>query len=240
VKLSTSTLTAAGPRSFVANLVFQHRTRVQRSGDDPRFIVGVDRGRNELAYAALYDRDQDHVHAWTHRSGDEVEHRMDRYAERIAEFQQAGVWGQMEQARKRRFRHKKQLDFEVANAVVGLARGRFDVAIALENLSSMGRLGGYAAESRRFAEWSYGRLRGAIARKADPHDIPVFAVDPAGTSQQCSRCGCSDTRRDGVHFECRACGYQQHADANAAVNIAKRAVAGVESASDTTVSEVTA
>lgn len=227
VKLSTSTLSKAGRRSFVANLVFQHRKRIERTpSDDPRYVVGVDRGRNVIASAAVYDRHEDHVHDWAQYDGDEVEHRMDEFADRVAEFQAAGVWEQMDDARERRIRYKRQVDFEAANLVVDLARGRFDVAIALEDLGSMTRLGGYAAESRRFTEWSYARLRDAIARRADEYDISVVAVEPANTSQVCSRCGSEATRRSGVHFTCQDCGYEQHADANAAVNIAKRA-AGV-------------
>jgi IS605 OrfB family transposase len=225
VKLSSSTLTRTGERSFVANLVFQHEKRIQQPGDGT-FVVGVDRGRNQLVTAAVYDTDRDHVVGWLHVGGDEIEHYMDRFAERIAEFQQAGVWEQMEAARKRRFRYKRQQDYRAARRVVELARERFGVRIAVEDLSSMGRLGGYNAESRRFSEWSYGRQRDAIAQKAEPYDIPVVAVEPRNTSQICSRCGSEDTRRSGVHFECRECGYDQHADANAAVNIAKRA-AGV-------------
>lgn len=223
VKLSTSTLSKTGRRSFVANLVFQHKKCMSRDVSDSRFIVGVDRGRNQLVTAALYDTVADRVLDWLHVDGDETEHYMDRFAERIAEFQSAGVWDQMEAARKRRFRYKEQRDFEAANQIVDMARGKFGVTIALEDLGTMSRLGGYASESRRFSEWSYGRQRDAIARKAEPYDIPVQTIDPRYTSQVCSRCGGSDTYRSGVHFHCRGCGYEQHADANAAVNIAKRA-----------------
>lgn len=226
VKLSTSTLSKTGRRSFVANLVFQHQKRIQQPGDSAQYVVGVDRGRNQLVTAAVYDTERDHVVDWLHVDGDEIEHYMDRFAERIAEFQEAGVWSEMEDARERRFRYKRQQDYRAASRVVELARERFGVKIAVEDLGSMSRLGGYSSESRRFSEWSYGRQRDALAQKAEPYDIPVVAVEPRHTSQLCSRCGSDDTRRSGVHFECRSCGYEQHADANAAVNIAKRA-AGV-------------
>jgi len=241
VKLSTSTLTQRGTRSFVANFVFQHAKRVQQPSNTAQYVVGVDRGRNQLLTAAVYDVERNHVVDWLHVGGDEVEHYMDRFAERIREFQQAGVWEQMEAARRRRFRYKRQRDYEAAGQVVDLARERFSIRIAVEDLSSMGRLGGYARESRRFAEWSFGRQRDAIARKAEPYDIPVVSVEPRHTSQVCSWCGSDDTHRESVHFACRACGYEQHADANAAVNIAKRAVGVGPLASETSEpTEVTA
>jgi putative transposase len=149
---------------------------------------------------------------------------MDRFMERIKEFQEANVWGQMDNARKRRFRYKQQIDYEIANAVVDLAQ-QIDgsVVIAMEDLEGMSRLGAYSVESRRFDEWSYYRLGQYIEQKATPVDIPVRRVDPDFTSQWCSRCGETDaTDRHGVYFECESCGYEQHADANAAVNIAKR------------------
>jgi IS605 OrfB family transposase len=225
VGLSSSTLTTLdSDRCFQANLVFELHKPVAGgpSADDARYVVGVDRGRNHLAYAALYDQQDDHVLDWWNYSGDEIEHRMDEYADRIAECQQAGVYEEMERLRTRRARHKRQLDYEVANAVVDLARERFGCAIAIEELSGMGRLGGYRAERRRFNQWSYYRLAQYIEQKAEPFDLPVVEVDPAYTSQQCSRCGDrGDTDRRSVHFHCTACGYEQNADANAAVNIAK-------------------
>lgn len=225
-KLSTSTLQKRGERRFTANLTVQIATRQERSYDaeDARYIVSVDRGRNQLAHAALYDSDEDHVVDWWNRGGDEVEHYMTQFAERISEFQSAGVWDEMADARQRRFRYKKQVDYEIANALVDLARGtNGSVAIVMEELSGMSRLGSYSVENRRFSEWSYYRLGEFIDQKATPHDIPVEQVDAYNTSQTCSRCGETEgTGRRGVHFTCESCGYEQHADANAAVNIAKR------------------
>jgi len=224
VKLSTSTLQKTGQRRFIANLVFQIEKRVDRPNDGtPRYLIGVDRGRNQLASAAVYDIEEDHVVDWWSRDGDEVQHYMDEFSNRIREFQQAGVWKQMEDARMRRFRYKEQADYEVANAIVNLARERLDAGIILEDLGGLSRLGSWKVENRRFAEWSYYRLEQYIQQKAEPYDIPVQTVEPAYTSRECSRCGTDDTARDGIYFECRECNYEQHADANAAVNIAKRA-----------------
>jgi len=227
LKLSSSTLHRTGRREYTANLVFKHRRPKQPSDADgaPRYIVGVDRGRNQLAYAAVYDRQTDHVEDWWNRSGDEARHYMDEYAERIREFQEAGVWEQLEDARDRRYRYKNQVDYEIANSIAALAGSVRDegVAIAIEDLSEMSRLGNYSTENRRFSEWSYHRQAEYIKDKADEHGVPVVEVRAAYTSQQCSRCGGEETVREGVHFECGECGYRQHADANAAVNIAKRA-----------------
>lgn len=225
-QISTSTIQRQGKRRFTANLSFQIATKQERTYDveDAQYVIGVDRGRNQLAYAALYNREQDHVHDWWNRSGDQVRHYSDQLAERIREFQSAGVWDQMDEARQRRHRYKRQVDYEVANAIVDLARqSSSSVVIALEDLQGMSKLGSYSVENRRFSEWSYYRLGQYIEQKAAPYDIPVERVDPYDTSQECSRCGENDVSvRDGVHFECPACDYSQHADANAAVNIAKR------------------
>lgn len=227
VGIQSSTLKKLdGDRRFRFNLVFRIRKPITNgpSIDTARYIVGVDRGRNELAYACLYDRSDDHVLSWWNQSGDEVRHKMDGYESRIAEFQRARVYDEMESLRTRRIRYKRQLDYEIANGVVELARERFGCAIALEALSGMSRLGAYPTENRRFSHWSYYRLGEYIKEKATPYDIPVVEVEPAYTSVTCSRCGEREqTRRNSVHFYCTECEYQQHADANASVNIAKSA-----------------
>jgi IS605 OrfB family transposase len=225
-KISTSTLQKQGPRQFTANITFQvakHQERTYDTGD-ARYVVGVDRGRNQLAYAALYDSGEDHVTDWFNRTGDEVEHYMNEFAERIKQFQEANVWEQMDDARQRRYRYKEQVDYEIANSIVDLAReADGSVVIALEDLEGMSKLGNYSVENRRFNEWSYYRLGQFIKQKADPYDIPVRRVNPRGTSQRCSRCGeDEETDRQGVYFYCQDCGYEPHADANAAVNTAKQ------------------
>lgn len=221
VKLSTSTLHRSAERVFTANLLFQCNPNREPS-DRVRNLVGVDRGRNQLAAAAVYDKESDHVVDWYNHSGDEVEHYMDRFSERIEEIQQNRAWMQMSGARQRRRAYTRQTDYEIANRIVDLAREHQPAAIVLEDLSGMSRLGNRDGENRRFSEWSYSRLGEYIRDKASPYSIPVWEVDPKNTSQQCSRCGSQDTHRDSVHFRCRECGYEQHADANAAVNIARR------------------
>jgi putative transposase len=56
--------------------------------------------------------------------------------------------------------------------------------------------------------------------------VRLVLVNPAYTSQTCSRCGhCAKANRTSqAMFLCVACGYACHADLNAAVNIRRAAV----------------
>ncbi|WP_433526215.1 RNA-guided endonuclease InsQ/TnpB family protein [Nocardia pseudovaccinii] len=76
--------------------------------------------------------------------------------------------------------------------------------------------------------WSFAQLGTYIAYKARRAGIPVTYVDPRYTSQQCSGCGhvSKKNRPNQASFVCTSCGFAEHADVNAARNIAARAVAG--------------
>jgi putative transposase len=65
----------------------------------------------------------------------------------------------------------------------------------------------------------WGMFAGRLARKARGR---VEKVNPASTSQRCSRCGTVDreARESQAAFRCRSCGYRANADHNAARNIA--------------------
>ena len=54
----------------------------------------------------------------------------------------------------------------------------------------------------------------------------IIKVDPKNTSRECNKCGHTDikNRKTVRQFECLNCGYQQHADVSAALNIRKRAI----------------
>ncbi|MEN6609260.1 MAG: RNA-guided endonuclease TnpB family protein [Methanoregulaceae archaeon] len=72
----------------------------------------------------------------------------------------------------------------------------------------------YTITSRAFR-----KLQSLIESRAGKAGIPVVYVDPSFTSQKCSRCGSIGTRHR-KKFECPHCGYEEHADVNAAFNIA--------------------
>jgi putative transposase len=76
--------------------------------------------------------------------------------------------------------------------------------------------------------WAFAQLGQYIAYKAVLAGIPVVYVDPAYTSQMCSACGhvSKKNRPDQATFCCTSCGFAEHADVNAARNIAARGVLG--------------
>jgi IS605 OrfB family transposase len=76
--------------------------------------------------------------------------------------------------------------------------------------------------------WSFHQLGSFIADKARRAGIALVHVDPAYTSRQCSACGHTDraNRPDQETFLCTSCGFAEHADVNAARNIAARGAAG--------------
>ena len=80
--------------------------------------------------------------------------------------------------------------------------------------------------NRRIQEQTWGMIRSQLAYKAEWAGKHLVAVNPEFTSQACSRCGIvdKDSRKSQSVFRCRTCGYEAHADVNAAVNILTRAL----------------
>ncbi len=80
-----------------------------------------------------------------------------------------------------------------------------------------------AALRRRLTQWQHRAIRSAVANKAQVAGMAIATVNPAYTSQNCSRCGLRGKRHRQA-FTCLSCGHTQHADVNAATNIRNRYV----------------
>ena len=62
---------------------------------------------------------------------------------------------------------------------------------------------------------------------AELETFELLYVDPAYTSQTCSKCGFTHkTNRNGESFKCMKCGMELDADLNASINILNRGVYG--------------
>jgi putative transposase len=109
---------------------------------------------------------------------------------------------------------------------------RFDV-IRIEDLDLPGMIHsarGTLAYPGRSVRQKAGLNRGILAsgwgllarRLQDKAPGRVEKVNPAFTSQRCSACGhvAAESRKSQALFRCTACGYSDHADVNAAKNIA--------------------
>lgn len=81
---------------------------------------------------------------------------------------------------------------------------------------------------RQMHTWAFRELQEQIAYKAAEYGIRVESVNPAFSSQTCSKCGHqSSTNRDSETgwFACNECGYEVDGDYNAAKNIGLRLLA---------------
>jgi putative transposase len=67
--------------------------------------------------------------------------------------------------------------------------------------------------------WSFHQLQRFIEYKARLRGVEVAFIDPYATSKKCSHCGHMGNRHN-KQFECLNCGHVDHADVNAAFNIA--------------------
>jgi len=79
-----------------------------------------------------------------------------------------------------------------------------------------------------------GSCWGAFAQRLD-HKMVVVTVRAAFTSQECSKCGhtAPENRDSQAVFRCQACGFERHADTNAAINIRRRALNELQQPGDT-------
>ncbi len=128
-------------------------------------------------------------------------------------------------AKESRFRRHQ--NHCIAKAIVETAR-RTDRGIALEDLSGIReRTRARGGDARnRLSGWSFAQLGSFIGYKAQLVGVPIVFVDPAYTSQTCSVCGhvAKSNRKSQSDFRCQVCGYESHADKNAARNVRALAV----------------
>jgi putative transposase len=111
----------------------------------------------------------------------------------------------------------------VSSSIVKRAN-EFKMAITMENLRGIRKLyrkGNGQGKDYRFKmnSWSYRELQRQIDYKARWEGIPVYYVNPRGTSVRCSRCDDRMFVKEGRTLGCSSCGLTIDRDVNAARNI---------------------
>jgi putative transposase len=180
-------------------------------------VLGVDLGVANLAVTST----------GVFISGDELTHWQHEYEQRRASMQQTGTrWAHVDMqrvGRKEEGRFMVMLH-EASNALVDEADANDCTHIAFEKLDGIRDRLPWATWQHR---WAFRKLFEFVSYKAVARGISVRQVNPRYTSQQCSHTDCGFTHEDNRpntdgqdEFCCLKCGYEVHADYNAAKNIA--------------------
>jgi IS605 OrfB family transposase len=120
--------------------------------------------------------------------------------------------------RQKRFR--KDCDHALSKRLVRSVES--GATLVFEDLTNIrGRAKMRKAQRRRLHGWSFAQFQAFVTYKAEARGVNIGFVDPRYTSQKCSQCGHIErgNRPSQAEFRCKKCGYECHADYNAAVNI---------------------
>ena len=116
-------------------------------------------------------------------------------------------------------RRVKYVNHVVSKAIVAEAVLVGAKQIVLEDLTNIRlRIKGNKRMRSRLHRWSWDELQKFVEYKAQARGIGIVYVNPAYTSQTCSRCNSLGFRRK-HRFTCPSCGSYQHSDRNAAINL---------------------
>ena len=177
-------------------------------------VLGVDLGIRNIAVTST-------GRFW---SGGELNHWHREYEKRRGDLQQTGTrWAHenVQRVGRKQTGRFEQMLHTISNELVEEALENDCTHIIFEKLKgSRERL----RHAKAVHKWAFHRLFEYVTYKPESEGIVVKQVNPAYTSQRCSKCGFTheDNRphNNGQdEFGCLKCGYDVHADYNAAKNI---------------------
>ncbi len=179
---------------------------------------------------STFERDDFYPHFLGKRAWKAVEGRLFHLKRALQKKGTKSAKRHLKRVRGKQARFRRNTDHILSKQIVASVEP--GAAIVLENLTDIRKRTSVKRKterSRRVHSWSFAQLKSFVAYKAEERGCTVVAVDPRHTSQACSCCGhaARNNRRSRGRFVCRACGYELHADLNAARNIAAKYHASV-------------
>jgi putative transposase len=178
-------------------------------------FIGVD--RNSVGNVALC---ADVMTGKVRKFGPDTAGITKNFRNRRKNLQKKGAKNALTKIRRKQSRRTKDINHKISKSIVDYA-DKHRSAIVLEDLGKISKKG----KAKRYvqkSQWSFYQLETFIKYKAALLGIPIFFVNPAYTSQVCSRCG-SINKPNGKHYKCSCCGNLTHRDVNAAFNISANA-----------------
>ncbi|ADB61897.1 transposase, IS605 OrfB family [Haloterrigena turkmenica DSM 5511] len=176
-------------------------------------VLGVDLGVNQIAVtstARFFD-------------AGELNHMRREFEKTRAGLQETGTQSAhrtLEARRGRERRYVRHVLHTVANGIVEEALEHGCDGIVFEDLEEI-RM--QLPEANWHSDWAFRTLKKYVKYKAEIEGLFIETIQPRNTSKQCAECGFTgDENRTGSEFECQSCGNRNHADYNAAKNVAKR------------------
>ena len=175
-------------------------------------VLGVDLGVNEIAVTS------------TARffSAGELNHNRREFERVRGDLQECGTRNAhrtLEHVSGREDEYVKHVLHSVANGIVEEALRYHCDGIVFEELDGIRER---LPEAAWHSEWAFDRLYEYVEYKAEARGLFVETTNPKNTSKRCAKCGYvhDDNRPSRDTFECQKCGNQNHADYNAAKNVA--------------------
>lgn len=190
------------------NIVFEKESPTTQPSE---ITIGIDRGINNIAVSS-----QNKFY-----SGKQVKKICNKYNKLRSALQSRGSKSAKRHLRKlskKENRFKINTNHIISKQIVqALPEGS---KIILEDLSGIKKIKRGKKLNRAIGRWSYFQLEQFLVYKAEEKNIEVIKVNPAYTSQRCSKCGHTEKQnRKGSNFKCCKCNFSLNADLNASRNI---------------------
>jgi IS605 OrfB family transposase len=191
-------------------------------------VMGIDRGEAITAAYAVIDSEGTVIEKGSSAS-EKLRTQLKGIDQAITEAQAADDYSQVSGLWDRRRGLVQDALHRISNRIIETA-AEYGAAIVFEDLENLGG-------SKRLKRRQFSRLTEYVRYKAEEKALWAdVEVHPAGTSTTCPKCGHRDydNRPSRDEFKCIGCGYEAHADLNAARMIAIRGLWQINGGKDGT------